>query len=118
MPEGKEKGAGMQRTQEEGGKLKAGRHEEAGPCRAGAGGELEWGPGIAEGDPWGLAGFPHPWEPHTSPRLGLGREEEDTAPPPLPVTLLSLTVLLTCPRSQRQGPQPRNDITEDQTHQG
>ena len=79
-----------QRTQEEGGKLKAGRHEEAGPCRAGAGGELEWGPGIAEGDPWKLAGFPRPWEPHTSPGLGLCPEEEDTALPPLPVSLFSL----------------------------
>lgn len=97
-----------QRTQEEGAKLKAGRHEEAGPGRAGAGRELEWGPGIAEGDPWGLAGFPHPWEPHTSPGLGLGREEEDTAPPPLPVSLfsVSLPALSSFPKTECKGHSP------------
>ena len=53
----------------------------------------------------GLAGFPHPWEPHTSPGLGLGREKEDTAPPPLPVSLfsVSLAALSSFPKTECKG---------------
>lgn len=48
----------MQRTQEEGGKLKAGRHRRQAPAELGLVGN--WSGNRDEGDPRGLAGFPHP----------------------------------------------------------